>query len=202
MTICLPSRDRAAGMRDAGARLAGRLDDDLDIGARIIAMASSVKRVAAIRSSLQPTARQAARARSGDRSAMAATCNPGVVEPGSGTSSRTCRRRSGRRGRGGRRRRVSATGYGGSSWNSPGLARPIDRLNGERDPGSGLAAVPPDAAASRFRRCLGRLQGGGLRPSPTVAGTWASLREMPPDWQSPTGRPRGSRPEIVHSIGP
>src|SRR6476661_4980330 len=43
-----------------------------------IAGASSVKRVAAILSSLQPTRRHASRARSGARSAIAATSMPGV----------------------------------------------------------------------------------------------------------------------------
>ena len=45
----------------------------------IIAIASSVKRVAAMRASSQPTRRQAARARSGARSAIAVTSIPGVV---------------------------------------------------------------------------------------------------------------------------
>ena len=78
MTICLPSAiARRACAMPAGAWPVASTTTSMSAD-RSIAGASSVKRVAAMRSSLQPTRRHASRARSGARSAIAATSIPGV----------------------------------------------------------------------------------------------------------------------------
>jgi hypothetical protein len=77
---------------------------------------SAASRLAACtRCGSQPTRARLRQAASGDRSAMPPGARPACAAPGPGTSSRTCPRRSGRRGWGGLRRRAVAVD-GAGSW--------------------------------------------------------------------------------------
>ncbi len=79
MTMCLRAAMAARAWRMPAAGWPVASTTTSMSGAAIMSSVSCVKRVSAISASLQPTPRQAARARSADRSAMATTFSPGAV---------------------------------------------------------------------------------------------------------------------------
>ena len=128
ITTCLPCAQQASTCADAGRRIAGGVDDDLDLRARRSRRAaSSVTHVTPLRTASANDARAAcarppsrcarerARARAGARSATATIWMPGgAMRLARGTSSRTCRRRSTRRAAAGSRPHASEASGAGS----------------------------------------------------------------------------------------
>ena len=122
LTTCLPLRERRQAVLDRGDRVAGAFDDDVDrrmatparasprrCASRRVFSASSSDVGRACAAAAQPTrARFAARARRARGRRCRRGARPACAEPAPGTSSRTCRRRSGRCGSACLRRRVAA----------------------------------------------------------------------------------------------